>query len=124
MFLLKLENIKSYSIILPRGIKISRSKNFKLSSCKNLYGKNGKSISDDKVYMRDSSFPPFSSRHSVLHFFHFLFRIAIYFARYDCKKCTCFAEQNRETPTRILKPLIDPRDKTLLAAGQKYCPLQ
>lgn len=39
----------------------------------------------------------------------------MYFAPYDWKKCSCFAEQNRETPKRILKPLIDPRDKTLLA---------
>ena len=36
-------------------------------------------------------------------------------AWYDWKKCSCFAEQNGEIPMRILKPLIDPRDKTLLA---------
>jgi len=39
----------------------------------------------------------------------------IFRALYDWKKLFLFAEQNRKTPARILKPLIDPRDKTLPA---------
>jgi hypothetical protein len=43
-------------------------------------------------------------------------RLATYFAHCMIgKNCSCFAEQNRKTPAWILKPLIDPRDKTLPA---------
>lgn len=78
--------------------------------------KNGKLIWGDGVCMRETFLSSAClSSHALCRRFPSRFPCDVFCAPYDWKNYSCFSEQNRKTPTWILKPLIDPRDKTLPA---------